>query len=61
MHNNTVHINMQELTCVIESPNKITLGQTIVLNLDMMKVQGEPGCTVGQTSGCGRNFTIDIM
>lgn len=61
MHNNTVDINMQELTCVMESPNKITLGQTIVLNLDMMKLLGEPGCTVGQISGCGRNFTIDIM
>lgn len=28
---------VQELTCVMESPNKITLGQITELNLDMVK------------------------
>lgn len=28
---------MSEPTCVMESPNKITLGQTTGLNLDIMK------------------------
>lgn len=32
------------LTCVMESPNKITLGQTTVFNLDIMNLKVGFGC-----------------